>query len=254
MYNYYRALAGRPVREHDPGGVRPAPCVARRPDDRRPPGGGADRARGRRRPADCTTTWRPSTTPTLQPTTDDQPFPYLPDRTIPRFYLVMLGLILARLVAAGAGRRRPAAADAPVRRPVLHGRGVPAAGDQERGAVRAAVRHHLVRQRAGLRRRAARGAGGDRDGAARQAATAGAALRRRCSPRWCWPGSIPPAALLSLPLVPRFLAGGRARVRPDLPGQPGLRAAVPRRGVVDGRVRREPARRDGRRRCWSTSR
>ncbi len=42
----------------------------------------------------CTTTWRPSTSRALQPTTDDRPFPYLADRTIPRFYLEMLGLIL----------------------------------------------------------------------------------------------------------------------------------------------------------------
>jgi len=42
----------------------------------------------------CTTTWRPSTTRSLQPTTDDRPFPYLADRTIPPFYLKMLGLIL----------------------------------------------------------------------------------------------------------------------------------------------------------------
>jgi hypothetical protein len=42
----------------------------------------------------CTNTWRPSTTRSLQPTTDDRPFPYLADRSIPRFYLEMLGLIL----------------------------------------------------------------------------------------------------------------------------------------------------------------
>ena len=42
----------------------------------------------------CTTTWRPSTTRALQPTSDDRPFPYLADRAIPRFYLEMLGLIL----------------------------------------------------------------------------------------------------------------------------------------------------------------
>ncbi len=47
---------------------------------------------------------------------------------------------------ARGGRADPA--DDAVHRPVLHGRGVPAAGDQERGAVRPAVRHHLVRQRA----------------------------------------------------------------------------------------------------------
>jgi spermidine synthase len=42
----------------------------------------------------CSTLWRPSTTRALQPTTDDRPFPYLADRTIPRFYLEMLALIL----------------------------------------------------------------------------------------------------------------------------------------------------------------
>jgi len=57
----------------------------------------------------CTTTWRPSTTQTMQPTTDDRPFPYLTDRTIPRFYLEMLGLILAAsllLVRVTAGPLR----------------------------------------------------------------------------------------------------------------------------------------------------
>jgi spermidine synthase len=57
----------------------------------------------------CTTTWRPSTTRALQPTTDDRPFPYLADRTIPRFYLEMLGLILLAsilLVRVAAGPLR----------------------------------------------------------------------------------------------------------------------------------------------------
>ncbi len=68
-----------------------------------------------------------------------------PSATIPTFYLWMLGLILvASLLLVRVGGRS-AADDAAVRGPVLHGRGVPAAGDEERGAVRAAVRHHLVR-------------------------------------------------------------------------------------------------------------
>jgi hypothetical protein len=45
----------------------------------------------------------------MQPTTDNRPFPYLTDRTIPRFYLEMLGLILAAsllLVRVTAGPLR----------------------------------------------------------------------------------------------------------------------------------------------------
>jgi spermidine synthase len=57
----------------------------------------------------CPTTWRPSTAATLEPSTDDRPFPYLADRTIPSFYLWMLGLILVAsllLVRAVAGPLR----------------------------------------------------------------------------------------------------------------------------------------------------
>src|SRR5262249_45758898 len=42
----------------------------------------------------CGTVWAPAAA-TLAPATDDRPFPYLPDRTIPAFYRWMLGLILA---------------------------------------------------------------------------------------------------------------------------------------------------------------
>jgi spermidine synthase len=61
----------------------------------------------------CTTTWQPSTTRALQPTTDDRPFPYLADRTIPRFYLEMLGwillasILLVRVTAGPLGQMRP---------------------------------------------------------------------------------------------------------------------------------------------------
>lgn len=41
----------------------------------------------------CTTTWTPRVGE-LEPSTDDRPFPYLGTRTIPSFYLVMLGLVL----------------------------------------------------------------------------------------------------------------------------------------------------------------
>jgi hypothetical protein len=57
----------------------------------------------------CTTTWRPSSAATLEPSTDDRPFPYLADRTIPRFYLEMLGLVLLAsllLVRVAAGPLR----------------------------------------------------------------------------------------------------------------------------------------------------
>jgi len=56
----------------------------------------------------CPQTWAPRTT-ALEPSVDDRPFPYLTDRTIPRFYLEMLGLILAAsllLVRVTAGPLR----------------------------------------------------------------------------------------------------------------------------------------------------
>ncbi|MFL6130095.1 MAG: hypothetical protein ACJ73E_13660 [Mycobacteriales bacterium] len=56
----------------------------------------------------CGSTWQP-TASTLEPSTDDRPFPYLAERSIPRFYLWMLGLILVvslLLVRAAAGPLR----------------------------------------------------------------------------------------------------------------------------------------------------
>ncbi len=41
----------------------------------------------------CTTTWTPRAV-ALEPSVDDRPFPYLGSRTIPSFYLWMLGLVL----------------------------------------------------------------------------------------------------------------------------------------------------------------
>jgi spermidine synthase len=56
----------------------------------------------------CTTTWSPGGT-ALEPSVDDRPFPYLGTRTIPSFYLWMLGLVLLAsvvLVRAVAGPLR----------------------------------------------------------------------------------------------------------------------------------------------------
>ncbi|SDP03364.1 Spermine/spermidine synthase [Pedococcus dokdonensis] len=47
----------------------------------------------------CTTTWTPRTA-ALEPSVDDRPFPYLGTRTIPSFYLWMLGLVLLASLAA----------------------------------------------------------------------------------------------------------------------------------------------------------
>jgi hypothetical protein len=45
------------------------------------------------RTAGCVSTWQPASA-SLEPSTDDRPFPYLAERSIPTFYLWMLGLIL----------------------------------------------------------------------------------------------------------------------------------------------------------------
>lgn len=47
----------------------------------------------------CTTTWTPRAA-ALEPSVDDRPFPYLGSRTIPSFYLWMLGLVLLASVVA----------------------------------------------------------------------------------------------------------------------------------------------------------
>src|SRR5438067_9475748 len=57
----------------------------------------------------CPTVWRPAGS-TPAPATDDYPFLYLQQRTIPGFYLLTLALILAAallLIRLGAGALRP---------------------------------------------------------------------------------------------------------------------------------------------------
>jgi hypothetical protein len=59
----------------------------------------------------CDNTWvRPASV--VEPATDDHPFPYLRDRSLPRFYLVTIGLILLAsllMVRVAAGPLRPMA-------------------------------------------------------------------------------------------------------------------------------------------------
>jgi hypothetical protein len=59
---------------------------------------------------DCETTWSPSEADVPSASSDDYPFPYLRDRSLPAFYLVTIGLILVASVIAvrwAAGRIRP---------------------------------------------------------------------------------------------------------------------------------------------------
>ena len=137
-----------------------------------------------------------------------------------------------------------------LRRPVLHGCGVPAAGDQERRAVRPAVRHHVVGQRAGLRRRPAVGpvrGGRSRSGStfrrpARLYVLLLASLARRL-------GSSRPAPCSTrrAPRAGRRGRWGRRGPRPGSPGRTtgGARSPAPggRSGPVGPGARRRPGRR-----------
>ena len=85
----------------------------------------------------------------LPPATDDHPFVYLRRQLDP---LALPGDARpdpAGVDPAGPPRLRAVPEDGRLCRPVLHGGGVHAARDEEHRPVRAAVRHHLVRQRAG---------------------------------------------------------------------------------------------------------
>ena len=82
-----------------------------------------------------------------------------------------------------APRRRPVPGDAAVRRPVLHGRRLPAARDEECRAVRAAVRHDVVRQRLRVHRGPAVGAARRRRQQARRVRPRLAAVRLAPSDR-----------------------------------------------------------------------
>ena len=143
-----------------------------------------------------------------------------------------LGLSLHRRARSPAGR----CARCAVSRPVLHGRGVPAAGDEERRAVRPAVRHDLVRQRLRVRRRAAVGAAGrgGQQAGAHPAARAGSTPP--CSAALAVNWLVPGRALLDLPVVAPPRRRRRPGVHADLPRQPRVRRALPRHR--QGRPRR----------------
>jgi hypothetical protein len=152
----------------------------------------------------------------------------------------------AGVAARHPGRRRAGEADDPLHRPVLHGRGVHAARDEERGAVRPAVRHDLVRERAGVPRRVAERAGRgaalatghvQAPGAAVHPAAGGARDRVR--------GAAQRAARPRLRAA--VLRGDHDRLPADLHGQPGVRPAVQVDQRVGDGVRRQPARRHVRR-------
>ena len=173
----------------------------------------------------CTTVWhRPANV--VPPATDDHPFVYLDGNSIPWLYRITLGPDPADLHRAGAPGRRPVPPDDRLYRPVLHGRGLHAARDEEHCAVRAAVRHYLVRQRAGDG--GCPGGGVRRGGgvAARGGPAAGPAVR--CPARRAGRGLGGPARVAAVPVAAAPLrAGGDHRLRADLPGQHGLLPAVP---------------------------
>ena len=173
----------------------------------------------------CSTIWqRPANV--VPPATDDHPFVYLDGSSIPWLYLITLGLILLASIvlvrpAAGPYRRMTGFVDL-----FFMGAAVHAARDEEHRAVRAAVRHHLVRQRAGDG--GCPGGGVRRGGgvAARGRPAAGPAVRRPA--RRAGRGLGGPARVAAVPVAAAPLrAGGDHRLRADLPGQHGLLPAVP---------------------------
>ena len=233
MYNYYReqwlidrladTLAGRSA--HRPcvdslGGVGQLAVLTVEP---RP--GVAARARrdlgGRDRPAPA-------------PATDDHPFPYLRTPTHPRALpghaRAHPARLAASLVRVARGPLRPML---PLRRPLLHGRRVPPARDQERGPFALLFGTTWFVNALGVRRGPA-------------AVLAAVEVSRRvtlprprcsmapCSRRVAVACFVPPSAAARPGAVPRF-AAARARVRADLPRQPRLLPAV------QGRRRRRPS-------------
>ena len=172
-----RAVPARPVRHDAAGRYRHARRASRWAMAGRPRAGRPHRRRG------SSAQLQHAVGPTQElRATDDYPFPYLPSRAIPSFYRHVLLLDAGRLAAARvAGGRRSAAMDR-LLRPALHGRRLPAARDEERRAVRAPVRHDLVRQLARVRRRAPERLPGRRGGPPRPAAATLAGSTRCCSP------------------------------------------------------------------------
>ena len=154
----------------------------------------------------CTTTWTPRVGE-LEPSVDDRPFPYLGTRTIPSFYLGMLALVLLASLVLVRWVGGPLRQMRAVHRPLLHGRRVPAARDQERRPVRAALRHDVGGERRRLHGRAAQRAGGGRGGPAGAHRPTPAGCMSGCSRRSRSPGSCRATCCSTCPPVPRFAVG-----------------------------------------------
>ena len=141
----------------------------------------------------------------VAPASDDHPFLYFRGDSIPTIYLWVIGSILLVSLLAIRKVGGPLRQMRPYSRSVLHGRRIPSARDQERGDVRAALRHDLVRQRAGLRRGPCRGAARGRGDSALPDAAGSVRVRRD---RRLPGGGILWSArkwLLPLPFIPRLV-------------------------------------------------
>ena len=192
----------------------------------------------------CTNVWRGTAG---RPGHRRPPVPVPAEQHHPHLVRVDAGADPRRLaLARPALRQSLVPQDGRVHRPGLHGRGVPAAGNEEHRPVRAAVRQYLAGQRAGDGGHPDRGVPGGGNGPAREAAPAGGALRR--ADRLPGADLADPAGRPGQPAHRRAVPGRRgAGLRPGVHREPDLRAAVQRRGDHDHRVRRQPARRHGRR-------
>ena len=173
--------------------------------------------------------------------TDDHPFPYVADRIDPGLLPAGDRAHPARVARRGAAGQRVGRADAPLRRPVLHGRGVPAARDAQHRHVLAAVRDDVARERIGVRRDPGRSARGDRGGRPIPAAPPRDLVRGAGG---IVGGGMARAGQLDAVLAVGGAAGGRHRrgVPARLLRQRHLRAAIPGRVLVDDSVRRQPPR------------
>ena len=169
--------------------------------------------------------------------------PLLRRRGLPEHVPVGDRLHPVRLRPRAATARRPVPVDASLRRPVLHGGGLPPAGDQERRHLRAVVRDHLAGERLGLRGRAGGRARGRRDDPSGANATPARGVRGHRSiagRRVRRPARLAAVAAVRAPPGCRRGAGLPA----DLPGQHRLRQTVQRVGRLARRLRHQHHGRD----------
>ena len=192
----------------------------------------------------CTTTWSPRTA-ALEPSVDDRPFPYLGSRTIPSFYLWMLGLVLiasvvgVRTVAGPLRTMRPYVdlffmgaafllleTKNVVQFALLFGTTWAVNAAVFAGVLLSVLAAIEVARRVTIRR----------------PILLYAALLAALAAAW-----LIPQDALARPLTGAPVPGRRDhRVRADLHRQPAVRGAVQGSWVQHGRLRGQPARRDGR--------